>query len=407
MAASINFELRVKKKNARGECPIYLRATYNRKNAWMSTGLKIESKYWDEETQRTRRSYDRYKVLNHELDTIEGDAIAAKLRLKQIGRLDAKGVINRVKGYNTENFFTYAEKFVKGLEAQGKRRSAKNANVIINKVRKYNGSENLTLNEIDQNFLAKLQAYLRTEHDNASNTIRKNFKQLRQILEASKKEKYIHTNPFDNFDLPSYQKPRKVALSIGQINRLEKLKLKKGSTLWHTRNWFMFSFYNAGIRFGDLCLLKRKNIKEGRLIYLMSKTTHNSEPKWKNIKLLPQALEILEAYNYQQMKPDDYIFPIVDPERDLDDPDEFAREKASRNTIMNKNLDRLANKAKIKENITTHIARHSFANYARKKGMSIYSISKALAHSDLKTTEHYLASFDEEMLDNEMEELFS
>ncbi|HLR36858.1 MAG TPA: tyrosine-type recombinase/integrase, partial [Chitinophagaceae bacterium] len=67
----------------------------------------------------------------------------------------------------------------------------------------------------------------------------------------------------------------------------------------------------------------------------------------------------------------------------------------------------IAELAEIEENVTTHIARHSFANFARKKGMSLYSISKALAHSNLKTTEQYLNSFDEEMLDTEMENLFT
>ena len=62
--------------------------------------------------------------------------------------------------------------------------------------------------------------------------------------------------------------------------------------------------------------------------------------------------------------------------------------------------------AEIDANISFHVSRHSFANYANKKGMDLYSISKALAHSDLKTTQQYLDSFDEEKLDKSMNELF-
>ena len=408
MAATINFELRENKINARGECPIYLRISHNRKNAWMSTGIQIKPKYWNSDTQRVRRSHDRYKKLNHELVKFHSKAEDAKIKLRDLGKLDAKRVVNQVKGYQTENFFNFAEKYIEDLFEIGSVRRAKNAKVIINKIKSFKGGkESITLKDIDIEFLNGLQAHLKNKYKNAPNTIRKNFQRLRHLLESARKQKYIAVNPFQDFDLPSYQKPKKTALTTDQIEKLINTKIKKGSTLWHSRNYFMFSFYNAGIRFGDLCLLKRKNIKDGRLKYVMSKTTSNSEPKWKNIKLLPQAIEILEAYNYEDKEPEDYLFPIVDSGKNLKDPLTFDREKQSKNAIQNKNLKKLAKKAEISENLTTHIARHSFANYARKKGMSVYSISKALAHSDLKTTEHYLASFDEEMLDTEMESLFN
>jgi integrase len=157
--------------------------------------------------------------------------------------------------------------------------------------------------------------------------------------------------------------------------------------------------------------LKRKDIyisnEEIRLRYLMNKTRKNTKPKWKNIKQLPQAIEILERYNFRDKDPEEYLFPILDTTKNLQDPLIFDRDKQSKTAMMNRDLDDIAGLADIEENVTTHIARHSFANFARKKGMSLYSISKALAHSNLKTTEQYLKSFDEEMLDNEMEKLFN
>ncbi|MBK7638425.1 MAG: tyrosine-type recombinase/integrase [Saprospiraceae bacterium] len=45
--------------------------------------------------------------------------------------------------------------------------------------------------------------------------------------------------------------------------------------------------------------------------------------------------------------------------------------------------------------LTSHIARHSFADIARKKGISVYDISKALGHSSIAITEKYLASLDD------------
>ena len=43
---------------------------------------------------------------------------------------------------------------------------------------------------------------------------------------------------------------------------------------------------------------------------------------------------------------------------------------------------------------------------ARKKGMKLYDISKALGHSSLSITESDLENFDDDSLDNAMENLF-
>jgi site-specific recombinase XerD len=74
--------------------------------------------------------------------------------------------------------------------------------------------------------------------------------------------------------------------------------------------------------------------------------------------------------------------------------------------LINKYLKTIAKKAEINKNISTHTARHSFADIARKKINNIYNLSKTLGHSDLKITEAYLASFDEEAVDNTLDEVF-
>ena len=47
-------------------------------------------------------------------------------------------------------------------------------------------------------------------------------------------------------------------------------------------------------------------------------------------------------------------------------------------------------------NISTYTARHSFATVLKRAGANIAYISESLGHSDLKTTENYLASFERE-----------
>nr|HPJ87431.1 tyrosine-type recombinase/integrase [Candidatus Pacearchaeota archaeon] len=69
-------------------------------------------------------------------------------------------------------------------------------------------------------------------------------------------------------------------------------------------------------------------------------------------------------------------------------------------------LKSIAFRAKIKKNLTSHIARHSFADIARKK-VSVYDIQKMLGHSSVKVTEGYLKSLDIEAMDEAMEQVFN
>ena len=48
------------------------------------------------------------------------------------------------------------------------------------------------------------------------------------------------------------------------------------------------------------------------------------------------------------------------------------------------------------ENISTYTARHSYATVLKRSGANIAFISESLGHSDLKTTENYLDSFEDD-----------
>lgn len=56
--------------------------------------------------------------------------------------------------------------------------------------------------------------------------------------------------------------------------------------------------------------------------------------------------------------------------------------------------------------MSSHIARHSFANIARQKNANVYDICNALGHSDIKTTESYLSKFDYQSQDQTMAMVF-
>ena len=79
---------------------------------------------------------------------------------------------------------------------------------------------------------------------------------------------------------------------------------------------------------------------------------------------------------------------------------QLRRRIASRNAQINAALKRVARLAGLEpEGLSMHVARHSFADYARRQGGNLYAIATSLGHSNLQTTETYLKSCDREAVD--------
>lgn len=405
MKPSFSFYARADRKDKLNRIPLYLRITYNRKIRYVSTGIKIEEKHWNESKEKVRKSHDAAAVYNEELFRLRLKAQQIGFDLDRKSRLSAKSIADKLKGKSPTDFIKFTEKYIEALKREGSVRRSKQTKVILNKIKEFSNSDDLEFGDITQDFLDDLQIFMKNKRKNHPNTIRKDFERLKMVFTEADEKEILNVNPFNKYKLPPRQKSKKDALSFEQIKKIERLDLEKDSELYHVRNYFMFSFYNAGIRFGDLCKLKWSNIQDGRLKYLMSKSAKNNEPKWKNIKLNDHSFRILKDYRTSGQD-EDYIFPILDTSKDLNDPVIFDSDKASKNTMVNTNLKRLAKLAKIELSISFHISRHSFARHAANMGMNVYAISNALAHSDLKTTQTYLNSFNESLLDKEMESIF-
>jgi hypothetical protein len=72
---------------------------------------------------------------------------------------------------------------------------------------------------------------------------------------------------------------------------------------------------------------------------------------------------------------------------------------------INGELKVLASELEIEADMTTYVARHSFASILKNYGVNVSLISEMLGHTDLKTTQIYLDSFENEQLDEAMSNL--
>ena len=155
----------------------------------------------------------------------------------------------------------------------------------------------------------------------------------------------------------------------------------------------MFSYYAAGMRFGDVARLKAPEVSDDRASYRMLKT---GTPV--SIPLPPPAVAIAKKHATMADARGSYLFPAPGDERDGV---HLRRRINSRNAQANTALKRVAKKAGVESvGLSFHVSRHSFADFARRQGGDLYAISKALGHSTLQTTETYLRSFDRDAVDS-------
>lgn len=398
MSVSLKLYALRRKIKANGEVPIYLRFTEGQKYRYLSTGISVEPKFWNATMCQVRKSHPRHARLNQELeDFVEKQK--AKIRSIDEGSQTLYTVSEKLREKQFENFFSYADSFAKGLGKDGNFYESRQMLVLLQHLESFFRTKSIQFRDFNLKKIEAFRTYLSETKENGPNTINKKLKRLRRIFKNARRAGVTTRDPFVDYEsLPSVR-PDKYRLTVSQLQTISALDLKEGSPIWHTRNTFLFSYYNAGIRFGDLCQLRWKNLVDGYLVYRMSKTS-----KTKKIILTKPVIEILAYYRKEGRNPDDYIFPILTnkPMNEF----ELKRQISSKNVISNKYLKRIAQLAGIDGNVTFHVARHSFADFARKSEISVYDISKAMDHSEIKITEQYMAPFDDLNLDKTMERLF-
>ena len=128
--------------------------------------------------------------------------------------------------------------------------------------------------------------------------------------------------------------------------------------------------------------------------------------KNRSIKLIPKALQILEYYTSTSSKAEDYIFPLLRNDINRSNKNFLRRQVESKTVLINDSLKEIAVLAGIKKNLCSHIARHSFADIARKRNTSLLDIQQLLGHSESKTTQLYLNGLDIESQDIAHENVF-
>ena len=258
--------------------------------------------------------------------------------------------------------------------------------------------------QVDLQFLQDFEAYM-IRKGNGSNSLATSFSVLRAVYNKAVKQKvFAETdNPFKQYNIGRFWKPtRKRAITKEDVRKIQSLELpesRESYSLSFARDMFLFSYYVAGINFKDIASLRYSDIQNGRIYYQRHKTG-----KELNSPILPQTKAIMNRYSRQDASPEDYIFPILD--RHIHKSEQQICNRVHKVIgHVNTNLKRIAEMAGLKVNLTTYVARHTFATVLKRSGVNIAIISESLGHSDLETTQIYLDSFENSQIDEAMKNL--
>ena len=402
---AICFNYRPKKDNT---YPIMLRLTKSGKRKYVSLGVSVKEENWDfnknipkrncpnrdtilsvieKRTAEYRAQINEFMVENKDytLETLVQRA-ESSLRNMTVGNYLDLFISQLAK----ENRIGYAESF-KGLKSS----------LLL-----YCKSLDIKFSAIDNQWLKGYELHLKKE-GKARNTIGIRFRSLRALYnkaiadEVVKKDYY----PFETFRVSQFhEQTKKRAIKREDIKRIIDLDLRtitnyRSPYLELGRDLFVFSYLSCGINLADMARIRYADIFNGRLQYHRKKTN-----KLITCKLQEPALKIIEKYRKEKVTPEDYIFPILD--RKVHKTETQIRDKVRKaNKAANKALHKIEDKLGLPIELTTYVARHSFATVLKHSGVSTSIISESLGHSSEKVTQIYLDSFDNEQIDNAMKNL--
>ena len=170
----------------------------------------------------------------------------------------------------------------------------------------------------------------------------------------------------------SIERPRKKS-------KLPKVLSKKEiiSIINHTNNikhrCIVSLLYSSGLRRNELLQLKLNDIDSKRMVIRVEQAKGNKD---RYTVLNKSVLDDLRAY-FKIYKPKTYLFE-----------NPYSNKKYSSSSIL-QIVVKAANNAGVKERVTPHMLRHSFATHLLESGTDIRYIQLLLGHNSTKTTEIY------------------
>ena len=246
----------------------------------------------------------------------------------------------------------------------------KNYTIHIVSFFSYLKGKNINYKKLDKDQIIEYLKYL--DEENLTNrTISMILSSLRSFFDFLLENKEVESNIFKRISNPKLDKKLPNFLSYEEFRSIAESIPHK--TILDIRNKLIIEMlYATGIRVSELVNLKIKDINfNERSIRIFGKG------KKERIVYYGEYAEV-SLNDYLNIRNSDNEYLILNNN---------GKQITTRG--IEKIIDKLANTACIKNNVTPHTFRHTFATHLLNAGADIKSVQELLGHSNLNTTEVY------------------
>ena len=230
-------------------------------------------------------------------------------------------------------------------------------------------TKDIAFGQLNEQFIREYQEYCSSERGLAVDTYRHYLAILKKICKIAFKDGISEKFHFAHYKLPKQKETTPKALSRESFEKIRDLEIPKNrpSTRF-TRDLFLFACY-TGTAYADVVQITKENLFTDEAGNLWLKYARKKTDYRARVKLLPEAIALIEKYKDENR---DTIFPMQSAE------------------MVKANMRGLRMMADIKEPMTYHSGRHSFASLITlEEGVPIETISRMLGHSNIQTTQIY------------------
>ena len=234
--------------------------------------------------------------------------------------------------------------------------------------KRFNASD-LAFSQLNEQFIREHQDFLIIELGLSVATVRHYLSYLKKICRIAFKEGHADKHYFERYSLLKQKENPPRTLSRENFEKIRDLKFEEHQTTHIiARDLFLFACY-AGTAYVDAVAITQENLSKDDAGNLWLKYKRGKNGSLSRVKLLPEAIELIEKYKDPSRKT---LFPYMDYQ------------------ALKYRLYSIRELAGFKGALSYHMGRHSFSTLITLEGgVPIETVSKMLGHSDIKTTQIY------------------
>lgn len=393
---AIILDKRIKRKD--DTYAVKLRITYNRNQQYYPLNIHLTVEDWEKVQQTSPRGESKQHKLV--FNTFEQKAVEIIRNLPSFSFASFNKIFLNENASVKSDVYSYFDDYIAQLSKEERintlvtYQNAKTSikNFVDDKRRSYLPFENIT-----PEFLSEYENWMLSNNKSIT-TVGIYARSLRTILNLAiengklNKEDY----PFSKrkYQIPASKNIKKAAVK-SDIKKIIEYIPKNEYEAWGRDMWIL-SYLCNGANVKDIVLLKEKNLDSKSIQFIRSKTERSTKQEQKAILVMriPKINEIIEKWGIKNRTPNSYVFGLIEESDSAIKRNDKVKDVTKR---INKYMKRIGEALEIEIDLTTYAARHSFATILKRSGVSSEFISESLGHKDLKTTENYLDSFEDDM----------